>query len=86
MRRSIAALIVALLLVGCGDKPASVDWENYPDDLKSRIDASGCQELNRLFQWADDTSLAQQRGPGNGDGNSDLMIYIQERRTALGCP
>jgi hypothetical protein len=64
-----------------------VDWENYALELKTRIDslaASGdCAALQREFDIADATDdLPRDRV---GDGNADLMSYIDQKMADAGC-
>lgn len=88
MRRLV--LLLALLLTGCGGSTVSssdVDWENYAASLKLRIDrlADGhrCRLLQAEFDFADRASDAQRNRVG--DGNADLMGYIDQKMRDAGC-
>lgn len=64
-----------------------VDWENYAPSVKRRIDSmaerKNCQGLQQEFETAEANNDAQLSRVG--DGNSDLMAYIDEQMSAAGC-
>lgn len=87
MWRMIAALaLTAVMLVGCSSG-SSVDWENYSPSVKARIDglaaAGDCAALQDEFDVADANDDAQRDQVG--EGNADLMGYIDEKMAAAGC-
>jgi hypothetical protein len=91
----IGGAIALSLLLACG-APAEqapvaaeqgVDWENYHPSVRQRIDsmaASGdCAGLQDEFNTAETNSDAQRAR--TGDGNADLMRYIDDRMRGAGC-
>jgi hypothetical protein len=66
---------------------ASVDWENYASSVKTRIDSMAavgdCTGLQAEFDLADANDDAQRAR--TGDGNADLMGYIDEKLAGAGC-
>jgi hypothetical protein len=66
---------------------ASVDWENYAPEVKARIDALGqakdCTGLQDEFDTANANDAAQSARVG--DGNADLMSYVDEWLRLAGC-
>lgn len=66
---------------------AKVDWENYSPAVKSRIDRltsrKNCAKLQSEFDIADGNDDAQRSR--TGDGNADLMAYIDEGLRRAGC-
>lgn len=64
-----------------------VDWENYSTDVKRLIDedtvAQDCEMLQGAFDVADTADDAQR--DRTGDGNADLMGYIDESLELAGC-
>lgn len=58
-------------------------WKNYDPNLKSRIDASDCSELQIEFNNAADNSDRQRARTGTG--NLDLMNYIEAKMQSKGC-
>lgn len=93
MRCRVGALAVTLVLVGvgCSEDPGvdsdSVDWQNYAPEVQIRIDAlaeaGNCGELQSEFDTADANDTAQRNR--TGDGNADLMAYIDAKLEAAGC-
>ena len=59
------------------------NWSNYTPELKERILNSDCSELQREFDTAADNSDRQRAR--TGEGNLDLMNYIDERLRMKGC-
>jgi hypothetical protein len=57
-----------------------VDWENYSPNVKRRVDRMGkredCDGLQHEFDVAEANDVAQRNR--TGDGNADLMGYIDE--------
>lgn len=78
--------LVLVVLVGCGGGE-EVDWENYDASVKQRIDSlaeSGdCALLQQEFDTAEANSDMQRARVG--DGNADLMGYIDEQLEEAGC-
>jgi hypothetical protein len=66
---------------------AEVDWENHADSVKKRIDKAGkakdCDALQKEFDTASENDAAQRNR--TGDGNADLMSYIDEWMKHLEC-
>jgi hypothetical protein len=78
-----------LLIPACstGGSSSSVDWENYAPSVRSRIDSLAashdCQGLQQEFETADaNDGLQRDR---TGDGNADLMGYIEGKLKDAGC-
>jgi hypothetical protein len=71
---------------GGGDGP-NVDWSNYSPAVRSRIDqaaaAKDCALLQSEFNTADSNDDAQRARTGNG--NADLMSYIDAKMKSAGC-
>lgn len=73
------------------DKPkqdaVKVDWESHAPELKARIDkmaADGeCKGLQEQFDIAERNNAAQRKR--TGDGNDDLMGYIDQKMREAGC-
>lgn len=69
------------------DSRATVDWENYPPDFQRLIDESqeqnDCDTLQGMFEAADTADNRQRER--TGDGNTDLMTYIDEALKLAGC-
>ena len=67
--------------------PASVDWENYSASYQQIIDEEAaqkdCDALQGMFDVADAADDAQRDRAG--DGNADLMAYIDEAMRTAGC-
>ena len=67
--------------------PSSVDWENYSPSYQQIIDEEAaekdCDALQEMFDVADDADDAQR--DRTGDGNADLMNYIDEAMRTAGC-
>ena len=67
--------------------PEKVDWENYSPTVQTEIDqlsaAKDCTNLQGLFEAADANSAAQTDLVG--DGNTDLMAYIDRKLAEAGC-
>lgn len=64
-----------------------VDWETYSPTAQAGIDqlsaARDCAGLQEEFATADDNSVVQQELVG--DGNTDLMTYIDGKLAEAGC-
>jgi outer membrane biosynthesis protein TonB len=64
-----------------------VDWENHAPTVKFRIDRLGvredCDGLQEAFDNADANDAAQRNR--TGDGNADLMGYIDQWLRHAGC-
>jgi hypothetical protein len=92
LSRSAGLWALSLLVVaGCtagGDSSSSVDWENYAPSVKSRIDSLAssrdCSGLQHEFDTADANDDIQR--DRTGDGNADLMGYIDKKLKDAGCP
>ena len=89
---TLLAAAALALTAGCGganDDPFSVDvdWHNYASDVRDRIDndrrAADCAGLSAAHQRAADNNTAQRNRVG--DGNRDLMEYIDASMRAAGC-
>ena len=82
--RKFLAVSLLLLFHNCGDVNTEPNWSNYSPDLKGRIDAmKTCQELQNQFNISESNS-ARQRAR-TGEGNADLMGYIDQRMREIGC-
>lgn len=72
---------------GGGTSSDSVDWENYSPDVKARIDGMeterDCIGLQAEFDTADANDDAQRDRVG--EGNADLMAYIDQALESAGC-
>ena len=90
----VAVVAVAVLsLGGCstdltgGGGTYDVDWENYSADVRTRIDNAAadadCATLQDEFDNAEANDDAQRKR--TGDGNSDLMAYIDRQMDEAGC-
>lgn len=81
-----AAVEFLLVLVACGGGE-EVDWDNYDASVKQRIDSMAeeqdCPGLQAEFDTAEANSSMQRARVG--DGNSDLMGYIDEQMRSAGC-
>jgi hypothetical protein len=66
---------------------AEVDWENYSPSVQTRIDELGankdCAGLQGEFDTAEANNANQREGVG--DGNTDLMSYIDDKLKEAGC-
>lgn len=66
---------------------SEVDWENYAPEVKTRIDgfagSGDCAALQQEFDIADANDDLQRDRVG--DGNADLMDYIDEKMADAGC-
>ena len=91
MKRTLAltcALVIALA-AGCDQSTSApaVDWENYSPTVKTRIDAWGtasdCVALQAEFDISVQNDTAQRNRTGNG--NADLMAYIDAALKRGGC-
>ena len=64
-----------------------MDWDNYDASVKERIDSLtdeiDCAGLQREFDTAEANSDMQRAR--TGDGNADLMAYVDEQMEAAGC-
>jgi len=76
---------VCLALAACTS--GEVDWDNYSPDVRSRIDRlasqGDCAGLQEEFDLADANDDAQRSR--TGDGNADLMGYIDSKLDESGC-
>jgi len=80
-----------VLVAGCGggasDEPPEVDWENYAREVQVRIlrmaRAGDCAGLQNEFDVADQNDDGQRAR--TGDGNADLMGYIDYQMREAGC-
>jgi hypothetical protein len=82
-----AGLLAAVLFVSCSSGRAEVDWQNYAPSVRQRIDemAAGhdCFGLQNEFDTADGNDDVQRAR--TGDGNADLMGYIDSKMKNAGC-
>jgi hypothetical protein len=79
-------LLVANTIVSCGSGSSeiSVNWNNYSPELKQRIDSTNdCSKLQNEFNTASANSDMQRAR--TGEGNLNLMDYIDNRMQKLGC-
>lgn len=64
-----------------------VDWENHHPRVKRRIDRmaknKNCDSLQNEFDIADANDTNQRNR--TGDGNADLMEYIDKQMDMAGC-
>ena len=58
-------------------------WKNYDPDLKQRIDKSDCNKLQVEFNTAQSNSDRQRAR--TGEGNLNLIEYIDQRMQQKGC-
>lgn len=79
-------LAITLAVAGCSSS-TTVDWENYSPTVKQRIDKAAntkdCTELQTQFDNADQTDNTQRKRVG--DGNADLMKYVDTKMRETGC-
>jgi hypothetical protein len=83
-----AALLTLTALAGCGGGTSGgVDWANYDQSVRPRIDAlaaaKDCAGLQNEFDTADANDAAQRSR--TGDGNADLLDYIDQQLRDAGC-
>jgi hypothetical protein len=93
LSRIVAAVAAVLSLWGCstdltgGGGTYDVDWENYSPDVRTRIDSAAargdCATLQAEFDNAEANDDAQRER--TGDGNADLMAYIDAQADEAGC-
>ncbi len=88
MRRELVLIVMVLTFaVACSSSGSGVDWENYAPSVKAQIDslasASDCAGLQAEFDTADANDDAQRAR--TGDGNADLMSYINDKMSSAGC-
>lgn len=89
MRRTLLVLLLAASACGGsssgGGGGEGVDWKNYSSGLRSRINslAGDCAALQSEFDNAYANDSAQRSR--TGDGNADLMRYIQGLLDQSGC-
>ncbi len=82
-------LMLSLALAGCssGTQWTEVDWENHDPSVKIRIEqmasSRDCAGLQAEFDTAEANSDVQRAR--TGDGNADLMGYIDEKMASAGC-
>jgi hypothetical protein len=88
----LAGSLSSLLFASCGCSPQNgtrtqVDWENYDSSVRIRIDrlasVGDCKGLQAEFDIAERNNAAQRRR--TGDGNDDLMGYIDQKMRESGC-
>ena len=58
-------------------------WKRYDPSLKARIDKLNCTDLQKEFNTADRNSDMQRAR--TGEGNLELMEYIDNRLQKKGC-
>ena len=56
----ISTLLLALT-VSCGDFSTEPDWTKYDSGLKSRIDYSNCEGLQKEFNTAAETLIGKEQ-------------------------
>jgi hypothetical protein len=86
-----AAVLVAVIVVGAivltKDKPPSVDWAKYSPSVQGRInrlaDEKDCSGLQDEFDTADVNDAATRSR--TGEGNADLLAYIDYMLEKAGC-
>ena len=90
MRRTLVAAALAVALVGClppekrDVSDVEVDWVNYPPEVRTRISGEhDCQPLEREIDLAKENDEAQRER--FGDGNEDLVMYIEAVMWREGC-
>lgn len=89
MRRTLVALVLVASACGAGGASGgdgnSVDWKNYASGLRSRLNAlaGNCAALQTEFDNAYANDSAQRSR--TGDGNADLMRFIQGLLDESGC-
>lgn len=85
--RLVVSAVSLSLLIACGGGGADVNWENYDPSVRERIDsmaeAGDCEGLQQEFNTAETNSDMQRARVG--EGNADLMGYIDEQLRAAGC-
>ena len=83
----VAGLTTLALMATACSSSGSVDWENYAPEVRDRIDAmatsSDCAGLQAEFDTAEVNDDAQRAR--TGDGNADLMAYIDMKMQDAGC-
>jgi len=64
-----------------------MDWENYAPEVQARIAGLAasldCEGLQAEFDAADANDEFQRER--TGDGNADLMAYLDQRLLDIGC-
>lgn len=91
MRTFLVAFLAVATLGACGGDdepdPTSVTWNNYSGDLLAQINdatrAEDCETLQAFFDAADANDGATRNR--TGEGNADLMHYIDESLAHAGC-
>jgi len=85
--KNIATLALTGLLIWACSADDSVDWENYSPAARQRIDRMAtrgdCAGLQEEFETAEANNVAQRQR--TGDGNDDLMGYINMKMEQAGC-
>lgn len=77
------------MLASCtaGGSSGEVDWDNYSPSVKARIDRMAsegdCTGLQTEFDQAEANNDLQRERVG--DGNADLMSYIDEQMRSARC-
>jgi outer membrane murein-binding lipoprotein Lpp len=86
MRYLLAVIAAASLLAGCSNEP-DVPWEQYApefrEDVESAVESGDCAAMNEQFWRASDGSDAHRAR--FGEGNGDLMSYINDAMSDAGC-
>ena len=84
---AVAALVTALLAVGC-QTAQQVPWDTYNSQLQQQIDAAtatrNCAALAGYLAAAKATSSAHEKA--TGFPNDALVAYIQASQHEAGCP
>jgi hypothetical protein len=94
MRKTVVAVALAVALGGCSSVPerrdvsdVNVDWENYAPHVRERlgvaIGVGDCDALMREIDNAETNNDAQRERVG--DGNDDLIMYIEALAHEEGC-
>lgn len=82
--KKLLAVSLVLFFCNCGDASIEPNWANYSPELKGRIDAmETCEELQKQFNISESNSDRQRAR--TGEGNANLMGYIDGRMREKGC-
>ena len=83
----VAISFFIFLAIGSTDTEPEVKWSNYSPMVKTRIDnfvkEKDCNGLQSEFDAADKNSDLQRNR--TGEGNADLMAYLDEKMKECGC-
>lgn len=88
--RLLGALALAVALVACssGADDSDVPWHQYAPEVRDRveqaIDAEDCDAMSDEFWSASDGTDAHRAKWG--EGNGELMSYIDDAMEDAGCP